>query len=153
MGTESDFELDFVYQLLALNDPDRDKTLRGHWGEHAAIMTGMIKNPQVLPIFKSILRRLKRNLFKHTTDLRAREGTFPNLSIALMCRSGKHRSVCFTALLKWCLLSEHFTVGDTLHLNDDQWGSKLCTDCSQCKSCPWLKGPIKEDVLQIWRGL
>ena len=144
--TQLNVKLDFTCKLLDMRDPGGDKSLRGHWGENANIMRAMIQNKVTLPKFKRHLARLKDNIeeFVHK---------YPRqkcLNIALVCRSGRHRSVCVAAYLKYCLLFEKFDC-ETIHINQDGW-NHLCTTCRQCGACPETKDGLYEDVLKMWRA-
>ena len=70
--------------------------------------------------------------------------------MALVCKSGRHRSVCVAAYLKYCLLFEKFDC-ETIHINQDGW-NHLCTTCRQCGACPETKDGLYEDVLKMWRA-
>ena len=74
------------------------------------------------------------------------------LTIAFVCKPGRHRGVCVAALLRCCLLFEKFEVVDTIHINEDEW-NHLCSTCKLCGPCPGIKDGLYEDVLEMWRAL
>ena len=143
--------LDYIYHLMDMHDPGEDRDSRSHFGENASIMQNMINNPSVSWKFRDALRRVKRRLVELVAQVSNGRLNRNIIGIGLVCKSGRHRSVCFAALLKFCLLAERFVV-DTVHLNNDDW-NHLCTTCTLCGACTWLKGPIQESVLECWRGL
>ena len=114
-------------------------------------MANMIHNPANRPHFIDVLQRVKRKIVDRTSELN-RQGSFGYISVCVMCRSGRHRSVCFASLLKWCLLFERFNVTGTLHVNSDEWGN-LCKTCTRCGPCTWLKQSIRDAVLEVWRDI
>ena len=57
--SQADVCLDLTFQFMDMHDPSEDKSLRGHYGEHAHIMQTMIQHKQTRPKFKRHLARMK----------------------------------------------------------------------------------------------
>ena len=138
-------KIDLTYHVMDQGNPGSDRELKKHWGEHARIMLNMIELEGNAEAFELAFKRLKAWL-RHMCD----EGE-DRIVLALICRSGRHRSVCFAKLLRWALQSDGFTSGG-LHLNSDDWGH-LCTDCPDCSGKNWLKQQIRERVVALWRSI
>ena len=135
--------VDLFFSFLDIYTPNGDKNLRNHCGENAEIMGEMIHNQKTRPKFKWHLWKLKAFIKQFIDE-------FPDhkdITIALVCRSGRHRSVCVAAYLERCLLFEKIDV-ETIHVNDDRW-NYLCTSCRLCGRCPDIKNGLYEDVLKM----
>ena len=114
-------------------DPSHDKSLRFCWGENANILDEFLGSQACF----DALRILKRNLV-HDPDTQAEE-----LHFAFMCRSGRHRSVAMTCIVRWILEDLGYRVTETTHVNRDQWGT-LCTSCDE--DCITDALALKEDI-------
>ena len=139
--------LDIVMSVHGMTeDPQQDRELRGHWGEHCDIMKFVVKRTN----FKSHLAHFKRLIFA-TCKKRTHEGHDKEVRCLVLCRSGRHRSVSFAAFARWCLEYEGFTV-DCVHVNCRQWG-KLCTTCIGCGKITWIKDKLRKKCIDIWKSL
>ena len=140
--SQADFAL--AYHCMNLGDPACDDSFRLHFGGNSLIMKRMLEATESRAKLIAHLRRLKQRC------RRLRRGRRSN--IALVCRSGRHRSVCLAFFLKWCLVDDGFDVTDIVHVNKDLW-KKMCTTCVDCREDSSLKADIQKDVLSLWRGL
>ena len=122
-------------------DPSHDKSLRFCWGENANILDEFLGSQACF----DALRILKRNLV-HDPDTQAEE-----LHFAFMCRSGRHRSVAMTCIVRWILEDLGYRVTETTHVNRDQWGD-LCTRCDKrcVKDALALKEKIRRRAIAMF---
>ena len=144
-ATKVNVVVDLFFSFLDVYTPNGDDYLRTHCGENAEMMGEMIHNPTTRPQFKWHLWRLQAFIKQFIDE-------FPDhkdITIALVCRSGRHRSVCVAAFLEFCLLFEGFDC-NTVHINDEGW-KQLCTTCRLCGACPEIKNGLYDDVLAMWR--
>ena len=139
-------KIDLTYHVMDQSNPGSDNELKKHWGENARIMLNMVELEGNAAAFEMAFRRLKAWL-KNLCEDRGRR----KIVIAIVCRSGRHRSVCLAKLLRWALQTEGFSSG-AIHMNSDEW-QHLCTDCSDCSGNNWLKARIRERAIAMWRSM
>ena len=139
--------LNVTQYCLDIGNPDENADLRGHWGENGVTMQLILMDTRSQPKLVKHLARVKRFAREFTEG--KSEGHF---HAAMMCSKGRHRSVALAAMCKWGLKDSGFDVRDTVHVCSDGW-DHLCTTCTQCGTCTWMKEDLKRDVLEIWRSL
>jgi hypothetical protein len=147
----NEFSLDMVNHCMNLEDPGKG-TLRGHFGGHYDTMKHYVENPSSRrDVMIRHLERLKRTIVDFT-QRHAHQQRKPVLRIATMCKSGRHRSVILATYLEWCLRDANFDEVTVTHVNSDEW-DHLCTTCTKCGPCSWLKVPLKNEVVALWNSL
>ena len=97
------------------------------------IMQHALKDARARKRVAEKLKSLKRHI-KHWASVSKHQAA-PRLNGAMMCRSGRHRSVCMAFFLEWCLTDSGFNVFPIVHVNKDTWGN-LCSSCTRCSSRP-----------------
>ena len=146
----TNFTLNIAFDCTDLGDPAHDKTLRNHFGGNALIMQHALKDARARKRVAEKLKSLKRHI-KHWASVSKHQAA-PRLNVAMMCRSGRHRSVCMAFFLEWCLTDSGFNVFPIVHVNKGTWGN-LCSSCPPCLSSFRLKDDLRSDVLSLWRSL
>ena len=117
---------------LQFHDPHHEPGLKNHCGLHPAILDGLLRNPEE---FKTVCRKVKRMANRDMCRLQL--GPFAGQGrarcILFYCRSGRHRSVGCSELIRWCLDKDQeeegphkfLQVPPPLHLSSRGW-KKLC---------------------------
>ena len=124
-------------------DPQHDRHLRGHVGTHAQIMLSVLA--AILQTnFMEDMAASVRNLFGQAVVARQRE-----ITLAFYCRSGQHRSVAVSELMK--LILGQITGLEIVHahINSPEW--RLGGSCGRCATCrtPLLQA---DQLRAIYRG-
>ena len=132
--------LKFVFVCTHAKDPNKDKSLRSHWGENIRILRGFVGSHA----FANILRGLKKQ------DLDA----LPVITrCACLCKKGRHRSVAAAWCLRKLFSYLGFKVLPTVHVCEADWD--ICTDCLECinagAAAEWVK--IGKQIRDYWNSL
>jgi RNase adaptor protein for sRNA GlmZ degradation len=142
--------LDIVNHCMNLQDPGHG-TLKCHFGGHYDTLKYYVENPSNRDMMTRHLERLKRVIVEFTQK-HAHEPRKPVLRIATVCKRGRHQSVILATYLQWCLRHANFDEVTITHVNSDEWDN-LCTTCTKCGPCSWLKTPLKNEVIALWDSL
>ena len=113
-----------AFDCRDFKDPDYKKEVRDHIGHHPAIQKAIVQNINWLDLLQRInirLQLLQRQ--RHVT-------------LALVCRSGRHRSVGVTDLLETCFVRIGMTT-TVHHHSEDRWWRDVCRGYSGCPDCAW----------------
>ena len=109
----------------------------GHSGRHYQIVGNLFCHRNFWYWLKDAKARFRRELEKSPGDI----------SVAIYCRRGKHRSVAATVILRHILESEGFECYEW-HMSQAQWCCKL--DCDVCSNPPEeMKGHL-DQAFNYW---
>ena len=140
----SDFTLHAVMNCITPNDPNKDVTLCGYWGEHYTTMSLFLESAAC----DQNLRKLKRL----TRTVRACPFLGQEINVLFWCRSGRHRSVAQAAFAKHVLEESGFEV-DVIHWHSVHWPEGFCTTCSDCgPESEEMRMVSKAKCLEMWRS-
>ena len=116
--------VDWVIDCRNFSDPDFSLNQRNHIGTHWKIQLGIVWNHQ----FVNTLRTIKDAVIRCMGQR--------HVTLALLCKSGRHRSVAVCELLRSCLMAEGFYVNVAHHSATFRagWGN-LCR--GTCRDCVW----------------
>ena len=115
--------VDYAYACLDDQDLDEKDALAGHWGEHWKFMDRIATTDGC----KRLLRHAKQDV--HDARIhRKRE-----ISMVIICRSGRHHSVGIARLLRDILYNAEGGIGKCENLSRGHWDG-LCTTCSNCNA-------------------
>ena len=133
-------QVDYVCNCTNVGDV-KSKRLLYHWGGNTNTMGNMIQTHFAV----SCLEDLHEDL----AGLSAGPGK--KISILMLCRSGKHRSVAAAAMVRYCLRdTQRFKVVGTNHLSQHRWPRKFCTTCVDCRNDAPDRATVKADVAAMW---
>ena len=135
--------MDFVFDCTTAQNVRRQDRMYKHWGEHLKTLEQWIDSDECGGIINDLNGALNR---------RTLAGDRSPVSIMLMCRSGKHRSVAMAKCMKWCLSRcVEWKWGGVVHLAKNTWPKNFCTSCTECGSqAEERRQPLKEKVLDMW---
>ena len=128
--------------MRRFDDPEtRDPELRNHTGYHKKIMEGIALSHE----FVDFVQEHKRRILEPTLESGYYVATRYERTkrIFIWCRSGRHRSVALTVLMKACLEQDGFAV-DVINLKKS-W-RHLCGvpgKCAECQMAPWVNDPSR----------
>eukprot|EP00971_Amphidinium_carterae_P065536 1298730-Amphidinium_carterae.1 len=100
----------------------------GHIGRHPDIVQGIGRHRQMQEVLAEVALSLQR-LYHLAIEERARDEPRDNprlRAISLLCKSGKHRSVCIAEFVAWQLGVE------VTHLSSNYWPIPCSGRCTQC---------------------
>ena len=94
---------------------------------------------------------LKRNFLRAVDQ---HDGDGP-LTLAVYCRSGKHRSVGTALVLYHILRAEGWSCTDLKHLSEKQWSRACCKGrCAECQNPPTdVLDQTYEQAVRVWRTI
>ena len=128
--------------MRKFDDPEtRDPKLRRHTGYHKQIMKGIALSHE----FVDFVQEHKRQILEPAllSGYYAATRYVTTKRIFIWCRSGRHRSVALTVLMKACLEQDGFAV-DVINLKKS-W-RHLCGGpgkCGECVLAPWVNDPSR----------
>ena len=133
---------DIFLDCRNFKDPNRWALCRlGHSGRHHKIVQGLFAHP----FFRVWLQNAKRQI-QYKLSVTGLE----QITLAIYCRHGKHRSVAAALILGHILQAEGFDCC-TEHLASQHWP---CTvGCRVCANPPAALYRSVEQALEIWRQL
>ena len=136
-------QVDYVYNCTNVGDV-KSKRLIAHWGENTNTMRGIIQT--------QFATKCMGTLHDDLAELSGGPGK--KISILMLCRSGKHRSVAAAAMVRYCLSgTRRLHQMRTIHLSGEFWPKRFCTHCRDCcKEAP-DRDAIKADVAAIWKDV
>ena len=109
----------------------------GHSGRHYKIVANLICHPNFAKWLKDVKKDFQDELEKTAGDI----------SVAIYCRRGKHRSVAATVILRHILESEGYEC-EEWHLSNRRWCCKL--NCDVCCNPPEdMKGHL-DHAFNCW---
>ena len=115
--------VDYAYSCLGEQDLNGKHYLAKHWGENYEIMNGIVTTD----CCKKVLRHAKQDVNA------ARAKRTPEINMVLMCRSGRHRSIAISRILRACLDHAECKNGKNVNLSEGYWEG-LCTTCDSCNN-------------------
>ena len=135
-------DADVILDARMFPDPD-SQNLRRHSGRHHGIITRLCEHRNfdgwLWHAKQVILRACQRKCAQVGMDRKAW-----CVTVALYCRSGKHRSVAGARIIEHILASAGFESVPVTHLSQSRWGSSMCKGmCFECQNPP----PELQDVL------
>ena len=117
----------FLIDTMILHDPAHDKNLRSHKGFHPATVRAVLRSMH----FDRIKRRIQdsiRELQQMSDETRS------TCTILLVCKSGRHRSVCLARAVGALSVEYLQWPTEEAHLSDHRW-RWLCADtCRHCNA-------------------
>ena len=132
---------DHAVLVTDLVDPKKG-SLRLHTGTRPNIIEGVVMNVT----FIDLVREIKRAVFWAPCE---------TVHIALLCMSGRHRSVAMTHLLKHVISAEYpdITV-ETHHASKKQFWKSTCGGSDFCTRCAArIYSSIQEIASLVWRSV
>ena len=128
--------------MRKFDDPEtRDPQLRNHTGYHKQIMNGIALSHEFVDFVQEHKRQILEPALESGYYVATRYETTKRIFI--WCRSGRHRSVALTVLMKVCLEHDGSFV-DVFNLRKS-WRN-LCGGpgkCNECQNAPWVNDPSK----------
>ena len=123
---EDDFHLDFLFNVCNINDPEHDTELRDHWGEHCLTMNGILRSPNLDDLIREVKRYVKPTAALFNSGRR--------VSVAFLCRSGKHRSVALAKFFRRQWRRDRLGNSQVVHVSEllGYWPNDFCTSCNYC---------------------
>ena len=135
-------DADVILDARMFPDPDSQNLTR-HSGRHHRIITRLCEHRN----FDGWLRHAKQVILRACQRKCAQVGMDRKawcVTVALYCRSGKHRSVAGARIIEHILASAGFESVPVTHLSQSRWGSSMCKGmCFECQNPP----PELQDVL------
>ena len=143
--------------MRKFDDPEtRDPALKNHTGYHKRILEGIVLSQEFVNFVQDhkhrILEPARLSAYYAATRYETTRRIF------IWCRSGRHRSVALTVLLKACFKVEGHDV-QVIHLQKSwqylckgpQGGCEDCKDCNEdctedCKNCGWTPRRVAQVV-------
>jgi len=119
-----------------------------HTGRHHEIIARLCRHRN----FPSWLAGVKRQFSRAVqADAGGRDQVQNPVTVAVYCRSGKHRSVAAAVILAHILRSQGWACPPLRHLSQPRWGRVCCQGlCEECQEPPaWLQDMLDE-TLQMW---
>jgi hypothetical protein len=114
------------YRMVLINClPFYNPAATNHSGEHVQIIENIMHEGEFAKILKYVKDTLNE-MYADCTDLR-----MP--LFVLWCKSGRHRSVGFAAILRFILGQLRHDVPATTHMSSCHWHPKFCH--MKCKLC------------------
>ena len=144
--------VDIVYDARDVHDPDGHR-LRDHTGHRHQIISRIISDRR----FYRWLFGMHRKFYKARDDkLMNNEGRGEgpiHITVAVYCRSGKHRSVAAAMVLRHIFQAEGWSREEVpTHLSRTQWGNKCCKgNCNECAQKPNQLSVLLNHSLQVWQ--
>ena len=118
--------VDYALDCRSFADPDYSRDQRNHTGHHPMIQMGIASNL----LFVQLLRMVHNVL--------ARLGGQRHVTLALACRSGRHRSVACVEVLSTCLRYCGVWTNVVHHSQNKRDGWRdLCGGQDFCEQCSW----------------
>ena len=128
--------------MRKFDDPEgRDPELRNHTGYHPQILKGIALSHEFVDFVTENKQRILEPIGASASYAATRYQT--TRRIFIWCRSGRHRSVALTVLMKACLEHDGFAV-EANHLKKS-W-KHLCGgpgNCEACNAAPWVSDGVK----------
>ena len=128
--------------MRKLDDPEtRDPELRNHTGYHKKIMEGIALSHEFVDFVQEHKRRILEPTLVSGYYVATRYERTKRIFI--WCRSGRHRSVALTVLMKACFEQDGFNV-ELINLQKS-W-RHLCGGpgkCDECETAPWVNDPSR----------
>jgi len=124
-ATWPDIRADVFIDARLFNDPDQHGVGQGHTGMHRDILTRIACHSQFSTWWQQQIKDVVSLPPQH------RGSGCVEISVAIYCNAGKHRSVAASIFLEVGLRSRGFTVSSTRHLSSESWPRCKGT-CNQC---------------------
>ena len=117
--------VDYCIDVRNFADPYFSKDVSGHAGTHPKIQMGIVMTTDFVDKL-----RFTKNILRDFSGQR-------HVTLALVCKSGRHRSVAFAELLRSSLMRIGFWV-DMMHYSAmiGQW-RYICQGYNGCPECAW----------------
>ena len=128
--------VDWVLDCRGFDDPNDKSEVRSHTGYLPAIQRGVILNEA----FVKFLVDAKRLITSYAGQA--------SCHIVLMCKSGRHRSVCIAAVLESILWDKTQVV--VHHASQQRFWKYLCGGPSRCWDCHARDDTLYALVRMIW---
>ena len=132
---------DLILDGMRKFDDPEGRECRDHTGYHKQIMKGIALSHEFVDFVNENKRRILEPARLSACYAATRYETTKRIFI--WCRSGRHRSVALTVLMKACLEQDGFKV-DVINLRKS-W-RPLCGGpgrCKECKTAPWVNDPCR----------
>ena len=118
--------VDYALDCRTFGDPDYSREQRDHVGHHPMIQMGIASNI----LFVILLRRVHNIL----ATLKGQR----HVTLAFVCRSGRHRSVAIVEILSTCLRHCGLWTNVVHHSQNLRYGWRhLCGGYEICEQCSW----------------
>jgi hypothetical protein len=142
--------VDILLDARCFPDPEALKYCK-HSGHHHGIITRICQHRN----FSRWLGDVRKRLGAAAAASAARGAAGPAaplLTIAVYCRSGKHRSVAAALILQHVLRREGWVCRDPQHLSEPRWSSCCKGQCVECKNPPQELQNTLDKALLAWRN-
>ena len=142
--------VDWAIDVREFSDPENHAQTRGHVGHHPVIQKGIALNDQFLPM----LQWIKHLLQDYGVNCGQR-----HVTLAMVCNSGRHRSVAVGILVQQCLLAlGRFSVSLTHISKQDGGWEGTCMGPGPpyyCQACRWSSELCKiyDFISSIWTAI
>jgi len=133
----------------ARNFPDPEcRTLTRHTGHNHEIIARLVGHRN----FQSWLGSVKVD-FHQACAQGGNAGSDLQLTIAVYCRAGKHRSVAGAIVLQHILTQEGWECPMPRHLSQSRWSKACCKgNCQDCRYPPPSHKDVLDRAFDIWRN-
>ena len=115
----------YMYDLRSFHDPHSSKKLRRHVGFHPEIIKGLVHSDS--PDFLQWLMRVRDELLNALLN-----DKHPPVFV-FYCKSGRHRSVAASEIVKYCLEQDNRMRIHVWHFAQQFWHRSTCE--GRCKVC------------------
>ena len=106
------------------------RNLTRHWGGHRAILDGIVKHELFAGTLAGLMRDIQAVFDERSDDPTTVQGT--RCGVGFLCKSGRHRSVAWTFILK--AVAEAMGARVVIcHRERARWHDDFCTGCPQCR--------------------
>ena len=142
------FRADVIIDTRSFDDPNRNCGL-GHTGHHPDIISRVVRHHT----FRDWLAGVQRQIFAASTGCEVKANA--DLGVALYCKSGKHRSVASSFILKYIFEAEGWMCPEVHHLSQLAWGRYNCCRglCSECTGKPPSLHAALQQAHRTWLSL
>jgi len=131
-------------------DPEAMHLVR-HTGQHHDIITRICRHRNFPKWLGSVRSRL--GAAAAASAARGAAGpAAPLLTIAVYCRSGKHRSVAAALILQHVLRREGYECKDPTHLSETRWSNCCDGQCQECQNPPGELQNTLDKAIKVWRS-
>jgi len=142
--------VDVVVDARCFPDPEALQFCK-HTGHHHGIITRICQHRNFSRWLSSVRNRLGAAAAAGAARGAAAPAA-PLLTIAVYCRSGKHRSVAAALILQHGLRGAGWHCSDPKHLSERRWVSCCKGQCIECRNPPQELQSTLDKALLAWRA-
>ena len=124
-----------------------------HVGFHSDVVCGVVSHRSFASWVAGVVRGLANCVQQAVEGGHAVRGL--RVTLAIYCKSGRHRSVAAAAVLASCLATSQFrklnlVLGQQKHLAAGFWSGRTCSGCAECHEVDAKKQRALRDARKVW---